>query len=152
AEDVVQEALLGALRNAKDFEGRSQERTWLFGILRNKIADVLRARVAKREEFTEPDFDEKRQFAELPDIWSNPEKAMEAGLFRDQFQDCVGQLPDDFAEAFILREVEGLSYDEVCDTLGITTTNLSTRLYRARMLLRKCLQKHWFDSTKFMDR
>ena len=145
AEDAVQEALLGGLRSRDGFEGRAEERTWLISILRRKIADCLRRRNGKIKEQETADFDETRQFAELPGIWSDPELAVENDAFRLQFRDCLGRLPDDFADAFILREVEELTYEEVCDMLGVTATNLSTRLYRARMLLRKCLQANWFD-------
>lgn len=145
AEDIVQEALLGALKSYENFEGRAEERTWLISILRFKIADCLRRHIARKEDQETPDFDEKRQFAELPDIWSDPEAALENDGFRMQFRDCLSRLPDDFAEAFILREVEELPYEEVCDMLDISATNLSTRLYRARMQLRKCLQQNWFD-------
>ncbi|MCH8979038.1 MAG: sigma-70 family RNA polymerase sigma factor [Armatimonadetes bacterium] len=145
AEDMVQEALLGALRSQDNYEGRAEERTWLISILRRKIADCLRRMSRRPKDQETPDFDETRQFVELPDIWSDPELALESDAFRVQFRDCLGRLPDDFADAFILREVEELTYEEVCDMLGVTATNLSTRLYRARMLLRKCLQTNWFD-------
>ena len=146
AEDAVQEALLGALRAHANYQGRAEERTWLVSILRNKITDCLRKYARKREDQETPDFDEKRQFTELPDIWSDPVAALENSAFRLQFRDCLSRLPDDFAEAFILREVEDIPYEEVCDMLDITPTNLSTRLYRARMQLRKCLQINWFDT------
>lgn len=145
AEDMVQEALLGALRSQDSYEGRAEERTWLISILRRKIADCLRRRNGMVKEQETPDFDETRQFTDLPDVWSDPELALESDAFRAQFRDCLGRLPDDFADAFILREVEELTYEEVCDMLGVTATNLSTRLYRARMQLRKCLQANWFD-------
>ena len=145
AEDMVQEALLGALKSSALYEGRAGERTWLISILRRKIADCMRRSSRAPKEQETPDFDEKRQFAELPDIWTDPELALENDAFRVQFRDCLSRLPNDLADAFILREVEELSYEEVCGMLGVSATNLSTRLYRARMQLRKCLQANWFD-------
>jgi RNA polymerase sigma-70 factor (ECF subfamily) len=143
AEDVVQDALLGALKNAKDFEGRAEERTWLIGVLRNKIADQMRKLGRVREEAMEPEFETGR-WAAPPGEWHDPEGQLERDEFRTRFAECLSQLPESLADAFVLREVEGLEYEKVCDALGLTATNLSTRLYRARLLLRKCLEDNWF--------
>ncbi len=144
AEDVVQETLLGALRNAKDFEGRAEVRTWLIGILRNKIADHLRRANRLREESADRIFDDRGEWVAAPGEWHDPEGQLSSKAFQHAFQDCMGKLPDPLAEAFILREVEETDYEKVCDALEISATNLSTRLYRARLLLRKCLEENWF--------
>ncbi len=144
AEDVVQETLLGALKNAKDFEGRAEVRTWLIGILRNKIADQLRRTGRIREDSTERIFDDRGAWAAAPGDWHDPESQLSSKEFQQTFSDCMEKLPEPLAEAFILREVEETDYEEVCDALEISATNLSTRLYRARLLLRKCLEQNWF--------
>ncbi|MEX2243559.1 MAG: sigma-70 family RNA polymerase sigma factor [Fimbriimonadaceae bacterium] len=143
AEDVVQDALLGALKNAKDFEGRADVRTWLIGILRNKIADQMRKLGRTREEAIEQEFESGR-WAAPPGEWHDPEGQLENEEFRQRLAECMSLLPESLADAFVLREVEGLEYEKVCDALGLTATNLSTRLYRARLLLRKCLEDNWF--------
>lgn len=144
AEDAVQETLLGALRNYKDFEGRAEVRTWLVGILRNKIADHLRRAGRQKEEATERVFDDRGEWAVAPGDWHDPDEQIRQKEFQSVFQDCVGRLPEPLAEAFLLREVEEEDYEVVCDQLEISATNLSTRLYRARLLLRKCLEENWF--------
>jgi RNA polymerase sigma-70 factor (ECF subfamily) len=146
AEDVVQETLLGALRSAKDFEGRAEVRTWLIGILRNKIADHLRRSNRIREESADRIFDDRGEWVAAPGDWHDPESQLSNKEFQAAFQDCVDNLPDQLAEAFILREIEEADYEIVCDELEISATNLSTRLYRARLLLRKCLELNWFGA------
>ena len=57
---------------------------------------------------------------------------------------CLEKLPPNTARVFMLREVMELESDEICKELKITATNLWVILYRARMLLRKCLEQNWF--------
>ena len=69
---------------------------------------------------------------------------METGEFWDAFESCLGKLPPSLADAFLLRELDGLDADEVHNRLGITPANLWARLHRARSLLRRCLEIGWF--------
>lgn len=144
AEDVVQDTLLGALRSADRFEGRSEVRTWLIGILRNKIADHMRKLGRVQEEPTDRFFTDRGEWVASPGEWHDPEGQLTNEEFKRAFAECLGKLPEPLAEAFVLREVEEEDYGTVCDELAISATNLSTRLYRARMLLRKCLEDNWF--------
>lgn len=144
AEDIVQDTLLGALRSAERFEGRSEVRTWLIGILRNKIADHLRKAGRVREESSEKFFSDRGEWIAAPGEWHDPESQLQSEGFQSAFAGCMEKLPEPLAEAFLLREVEEEEYGTVCDRLSISATNLSTRLYRARMLLRKCLEDNWF--------
>ena len=59
---------------------------------------------------------------------------------------CLSRLPAHLADAFLDRELEGLSREAICRDVNITPENLSVRLYRARLLLRRCLEVHWFQS------
>ena len=151
AEDAVQDALLGAFKNAASFEGRSEERTWLIAILRRKVNDQLRQARHKIEEPTDPlhgQFDGFGEWAAPLGKWHDPQGQLEQTEFYEKFRACLDKLPDSYSEAFLLREVEGLEYEAICDEFGLTATNLSTRLYRARVLLRKCLADNWFGEEK----
>ncbi len=103
AEDVVQEALVGALKNAHSFGGRSALKSWVFAILKNKIADALRhkhrvidASSLLREEDEEQDFADlfnERGFwprGEHPAAWSNPDESLREGQFWALFPLRVG--------------------------------------------------------------
>ena len=61
---------------------------------------------------------------------------------------CLAGLPRRIARIFMMREMEGASTEEICDVMGVTSTNCWTMLYRARNGLRRCLQRSWFDAMK----
>lgn len=104
AEDAVQDALLGAIKNASSFEGRSEERTWLIAILRRKVNDQLRKQRAKIEEPTDPlegRFDKFGEWAAPLGEWHDPASEFERSEFRRHLQECLEKLPDAYAEAFL---------------------------------------------------
>jgi RNA polymerase sigma-70 factor (TIGR02943 family) len=153
AADVVQETFLDALRSLGSFTGRSSERTWLVGILKHKIVDHLRS-ASRRQATTNglaadaearSDFDRRGEWRVGPASWSGePGRDIETREFWDVFGCCLSKLPQGLADAFYLRELDGLNSDEVQQILGITPANLWARLHRARSLLRQCLETGWF--------
>lgn len=156
AEDAVQETLLAALSTERRFEGRSELRTWLIAILRNKIIDHLRRRSREplhtdlRAEGEDGDFDglfvADGHWAEAPSSWGDPVKTLENRRFHDVFEACVELLPAQTARVFMMREFLGLDTDEICQELALSASNCWVTLYRARMRLRECLQKNWFGN------
>lgn len=157
AEDAVQEALIGAMKNVGAFGGRAALKTWIFAILRNKIADVLRQRSRAPEaasllhEHEEDEdfsalFDRKGfwQADERPVRWGNPEESLREQQFWRVFEACLDNLPGKQARIFMMREFIELESHEICSALGITVSNLNVSLHRSRLRLRECLENHWF--------
>jgi RNA polymerase sigma-70 factor (ECF subfamily) len=153
AADVVQETFLEALRARDSFAGRSSELTWLTGILRHKVIDLLRKSFRETPSTSggapsnsaESPFDHRGRWKNMPASWSgDPSRAIESREFWDVFERCLSKLPQGLADAFFLREVDGLAADEVQRALGINPANFWKRLHRARMLLRQCLESGWF--------
>lgn len=157
AEDAVQEALVGALKNAKSFAGRAAVKTWVFAILKNKIADTLRqkqrlveASSLLREDEEDEDFSElfnqkgMWQADEKPATWGNPQDALHQNQFWNVFETCLDGLPGNQARVFMMKEFVELDAGEICNTVGITTSNLNVMLHRARLRLRECLENQWF--------
>lgn len=157
AEDAVQEALMGALKNAKSFAGRAALKTWVFAILRNKIADTLRQKMRMvdassllREEEEGEDFSElfdhrgHWQADERPASWGSPQDALHQNQFWKVFEICLEGLPGNQARVFMMKEFIELETAEICTTVGITTTNLNVMLHRSRLRLRECLENKWF--------
>ena len=154
AEDAVQETLMAAIRGAKDFAGRSSVRTWLVGILKHKIVDLIRRASRERpldlpdEEMSLEDFDalyrEDGHYVSMPAEWGDPEAALSQRRFFETLEGCLESLPKNTARVFMMREVMGIGTDEICKELAITATNCWVLLYRARMSLRACLEKRWF--------
>jgi RNA polymerase sigma-70 factor (ECF subfamily) len=156
AEDVVQDTLLAALQGASGFSGRSSLKTWLTGILKHKIVDVIR-RKGREPAFASLDeesqledldalFDETGHWENPPANWGNPESALSQQQFMTVMQMCLEKLPPNTARVFMMREVMELESDEICKELAITSTNLWVILYRARIALRQCLEQSWFTS------
>ena len=156
AEDLVQETLLAGLSARAEFRGESAVRTWLLSILRRKIADHYRGeyvRVATddaqgtKEPRTAVErlvFTDDGWFRRTPARWTSPLGALEDGELRAALELCLAGLPPTFRVAFTLRERDGLSPDEVRARLGVSAGNLRVRLYRARLMLRECLERRQF--------
>jgi len=157
AEDAVQEALIGALRNATSFRGRAALKTWIFAILKNKIADTLRQKQRsvnvsslqregdENEDFSEL-FDRKGfwQPEERPVAWGNPEASLREGQFWIVFEACLEGLPPKQARVFMMREFIELDADEICAEVNLSISNLHVLLHRSRLRLRECIENKWY--------
>jgi RNA polymerase sigma-70 factor (TIGR02943 family) len=157
AEDTVQEALIAALKNADSFRRRSALKTWVFAILKNKIADVLRQKTRRSEVSqlsTDVEGDDNLdrlfnsrgfwQADEKPVSWSQPMESVQNEHFWLVFEACLEHLPANQARLFMMREFIQLDTAEICKTLEISTSNLHVMLYRSRLRLRECLENNWF--------
>ncbi|XAL99819.1 sigma-70 family RNA polymerase sigma factor [Phycisphaeraceae bacterium D3-23] len=154
AEDLVQDALVAALESHETFEGRSSERTWLVGILRHKVLDHFRRtrRTREAQDLQVGDahgtmglYSKRGRWSPKPADWGgDPAELYENEEFWRVYHACRDRLPTTHAEAYILRELEGLAPQEICKVLDISATNLSVRLHRARLFLRECLESNWF--------
>jgi RNA polymerase sigma-70 factor, ECF subfamily len=157
AEDVVQETMLAAL-SGSGFSGKSSLRTWLTGILKHKVVDAIRRKqrepsVASSfgdieseldiEDF-DAMFDRRGGWEAKPADWGDPEEALGRQQFLAVMDLCLDRLPANAARVFMMREVMELETDEICKELAITANNLWVILYRARMVLRLCLEQNWF--------
>ncbi|HQT82452.1 MAG: RNA polymerase subunit sigma [Ferrovum sp. 37-45-19] len=155
AEDVVQEAILGALKNSQQFQGESAFKTWVFAILKNKIIDLIRQknRSINISSFSVDDeadldelFDQQGHWlpGEKPQAWTNPEQQAEDKQFWVILEMCLDRLPKQQAQLFMMREHLGLEVKEIGVTLRLTVTNINVLLYRARLRLRECLENNWY--------
>jgi RNA polymerase sigma-70 factor (ECF subfamily) len=154
AEDVVQETLLAAFDHGATFAGKSGYKSWLVGILKHKIIDVIRKNSreqsltvnedASESETIEGTFEAEGQWHRLPANWGNPEKSLEDKKFWEIFERCLEVMPARTARVFMMREVMELTSDEICKEMAISQTNLWVVLHRARLSLRGCLETRWF--------
>ena len=154
AEDAVSETVLAALAKPQSFGNRSQLKTWLVGILKHKVIDILRQR--KREVSLQDDdgdgsaeldalmFKADGHYAVPPAEWGDPQQALSSRQFFEVLEACAEKLPPAMARVFMMREWLELSSEEICKELDLTATNLYVQLHRARLRLRECLQTRWF--------
>ena len=154
AEDAVQETLVAAIRGLDRFAGGSSARTWLIGILKHKIIDIIRS--SKRElpleldesdtslADLEPMFKEDGHYVSQPADWGDPDQALQRSQFFEVMGQCMEGLPKNTARVFMMRDVMELDNDDICRQLGISSGNCWVMLHRARMRMRECLELKWF--------
>lgn len=161
AEDLVQETFLAAIQAIETYSGGSSEKTWLTGILKHKIYDFYRRQNSRNANLTieEADLSAYNYLFERDDEWDGhwndryaPAEWGDGSQFREVadgefqmvFSGCLMGLPERIANAFIMREVDGLESAEICGMLMITANNYWTMMHRARLHLRRCLEVNWF--------
>lgn len=141
AEDAIQEALASAWAGREEFRKDSSERTWLLGILRHKIGDMVRGSKSPPVSLGADElFNERGLWRENPAAWSRPDESFFAA-----FEKCLALIPASLADVFVLREVRGMACGRISEELGISIENVWVRLHRAREGLRKCLGRKWAD-------
>ncbi len=145
AEDLVQETFLAAVRGYEKFSGRSSERTWLCGILKNKIVDYFR-KLGREPSFTDLEFFSDECLGKFVSIgfWNHekgpkewkpePDEVMYRAEFWQTMRDCLSKLP------------QKVPSKEICAILSISDSNLRVMLHRVRMALRECLEMNWFET------
>ena len=159
SDDLVQETLLSAIQSIDKFGGASTERTWLVGILKHKIIDHFRKN-SKQVQLTEEttDLSDLDGFFSRPDKWDghwaiavrpvnpeqSPDQVMENSEFWEVMNRCLSALPEKVSSVFALREMDGMSSDDICSALGLSVNNFWVIMHRARMQLRRCIEIKWF--------
>lgn len=142
AEDIVQDVYTTFFERLDRFEGRSQLRTWLFGILHRKAMEWRRASIVE-DRFDPIDTVFESRF-DASGKWARPPADLERLLLSKEIgeviQGCMEDLPGNQREVFVLREVEGLDTTEICKILEVTVTNFGVLMHRARTRLRECLE------------
>lgn len=142
AEDLVQDALLRAYRGIERFDGR-HPRAWLLTILRN--AQINRVRRKRPELLRDPDAALER-LADTETVGSAPESVVVDSTFDATVHAAFESLPDKFAAVIEMVDLNGLSYQEAADALGVPLGTIMSRLHRARARIRKHLADHGVDS------
>ncbi len=130
AEDLVQEAYLRALRFFEGFRG-GDSRAWLLTIVRNTCYTWL----GQQGKHETAEFDEEIHSPAS----SDPETLLLDGVDRRAIQGALEELPTEFREVIVLRELEGLSYKEIADVAGLPVGTVMSRLARARQRLAQSL-------------
>lgn len=161
AEDAVQETLLAALQGQKNFSGDSAERTWLVGILKHKIVDLIRKKVREPTlvnvdesmEFEQDDtvdaiFNETGHWVTPCQDWGNPDKVLDQKKFWEILTLCLKRLPPQLAMLYSLREISGMETEDICKELNISSTNSWVMLHRARLGLKQCFELNWLGDVK----
>jgi RNA polymerase sigma-70 factor (TIGR02943 family) len=161
AEDLIQETFLAGLKARDKFRGESSERTWLTAILKRKIIDTYRKKYTSKEssfgdhEATVFDGDFYNNEEPFRGQWLEgkaphshsllPEGELEHAELVEFIGLCIKNLPPQLAAAFVMKMIDEEDSDTICKELGITASNLWVMLHRARLKMRDCLEKKWFN-------
>lgn len=137
AEEVLQDTFLSAHTHLKDFRRQASFKTWLYRIAANQALTRLRKDKKKHELW----LDEETDMA-TADWTTDPEVMAEHEELRRRLMQAVDALPPAYRAVFWLRDVEGLSTQEVADVLDLEVPNVKTRLLRARLKLREMLSDY----------
>jgi len=145
ARDVVQDGFLKVYRSLDRFEGRSSFYTWLYRVVMNLCLDAKRRdRRDRHVEWEEgsPLVVDPGAADAASDVYrelSNPAGSLERAELRGFVSEAIEQLPDDARQTLLLREVEGLSYSEIAECLGVPKGTVMSRLHHARRRVRDLL-------------
>jgi RNA polymerase sigma-70 factor (ECF subfamily) len=135
AQDVSQEAFLRAHRGLADFRGDARLSTWLYAIVSrlclNRLAGTER-RLTRHGEET---------LVRLPDAAPGPDQTLERGELEEALHRAIVELPDERRIVVVLRDIEGLAYEEIAEVLDVPVGTVRSRLHRARLDLKEKLER-----------
>ena len=147
ASDVVQEIFLKVFRNIGGFKGEAALKTWIFRIAFSEILNRLRW-WKRRHRFSTVSLDDQPNGNgsgagyTVPSSGPTPEQALQSKEQETAIQQALGRLSGEHRSIIVLRDIEGFSYNEIADVLGVSIGTVKSRLARARGDLKKSLMRY----------
>ena len=136
AADMAQEAFIKAYNSLTAFRGDSKFSVWLYRIVSNVCLDFLRSRSRKQTVSLSTENDDGEEVElDIADETHSPEQLLDRSLTRDAVRRGLAALPPDHREILLLREIQGWSYEEIADVLGLEAGTVKSRIFRARKKL-----------------
>jgi RNA polymerase sigma-70 factor (ECF subfamily) len=144
--EIVQDAFVSAYKGIKEFQGRAKFSTWLYTITvnlsRNRLKQMKTEMNQKAYSLDDPVFaDEETLNFEPPSGEPTALEMLEKKDIQQKVQECINSLDSDFRAVVVLRDIQGFSYDEVSVILDVAEGTVKSRLFRAREMIKNCLQK-----------
>lgn len=146
AEEIVQEVLQKVVEKIDGFEGRSSLYTWLYRMTVNQCLMRLRSNKNRQtlpwEELL-PEYENGIRIRDVAD-WSNvPDNLLGQKEFQDFLKESIDALPEDLKTAYLLKDAEGYSEDEVCQILELNKPALKNRVHRARLIIKEQIERKY---------
>lgn len=140
ARDMAQEAFIRAFNSLASFRGESKFSVWLYRLTSNICIDFLRGRAKRRTvSLNWEDEDGEEGELEIPDERFSPEARLERTELRESVRRGLDSLSPEYREILLLREINGLSYDEISRALNLEEGTVKSRIFRARKNLSEFL-------------
>lgn len=148
SEDLVQDTFLAAIKSQKNFKGDSEIKTWLFSILKNKIADHFRkslSRIPSNNFFFDGDNWKEK---EIPESWefSDEKNLLDDLAFKNTLNECINKLPAMWGSVIRMKFIDDRKTEIICNENGINQNNYWQIIHRSKLQLRKCLEQNWFNA------
>jgi RNA polymerase sigma-70 factor (ECF subfamily) len=140
-QDIAQDAFIKAFRAIDSFRGDSQFYTWLYRIAANTAKNYLASRARKSPGYT-VDVEDAEHFEGESRLkeYTNPENLLLTDEIKRTIFNAIDRLPDDLKSAITLREIDGLSYEEIADVMDCPIGTVRSRIFRARDVIDKELR------------
>ena len=136
AADMTQEAFIKAFNSLQSFRGDSKFSVWLYRIATNVCLDFLRSKSRKPTvSLSVEDDDGEDVQLDVADESQSPEVLLERGITRDSVRRGLDSLPPEYRQILLLREIQGLSYEEIAQALDLEVGTVKSRIFRARKKL-----------------
>ncbi|MGA9523162.1 MAG: sigma-70 family RNA polymerase sigma factor [Myxococcaceae bacterium] len=152
AAEVAQETFLSAYQHLPEFRGEAAFGSWVHRIAANQSLMRLRhQKVAESavEELRTPEFNERGSLAEAPrpDWARDAEGQVLDAELRRAIEQATDRLPELYRQVFLLKDVEGLSYDQIAEITGVSVPAIKSRLHRARLALREAIEAFYKEKS-----
>jgi len=151
ARDFVQDTFMAAAEKLDGFRGDSSPKTFLFSILNHKIIDHYRRKVNKPINLDDQKLssvfsaDGEWLDSSKPLDWKEDESnLLDNENFQSVLRECIGNLPENWNACITLKYLQEKKTEEICQDLGITTSNYWQMMHRAKLQLRECIENNWF--------
>lgn len=144
AEDIAQDALVKAFCSISEFKGESKFSTWLYRIATNTALDAVKRRKRHMTESLDSKIhtDDGEITLDIPSSEPSPETRAESKEIKIEVQRALNRLPEINRTIIILRDINGLAYNEIAEILGCSEGTVKSRLSRARQKLKEILLKN----------
>lgn len=141
AEDALQETYLKVYKSLNSFEGNSSFKTWLYRITTNVCLDMLRKQKRQTHQSLNTTDEDGEHEISIPDETYSPEISAKKSAAMDVLKKAMDNLNEEHKIAITLRDINGLSYEEIAEAMEINVGTVKSRINRARTQLRKFLEK-----------
>ena len=139
AQDLAQDTLLKVYINKDSYKTIAKFSTWIYTIARNLANTELRKRKRRKTTYLSQMSKEERQY-EIPAVQDDVDQSLHNEVINDRIQTAINHLPEHFKMVIILRDIQGLSYDDISNIVGVPLGTVKSRINRARLQLQAELQ------------
>jgi len=163
ARDLVQDTFLSALKAKDSFKGEASEKTWLVSILKRKVIDLYRKHAVRKEQSFEESESYQTAYEHYfrsdngsrpghwggkhnPQPWREEKTQIEHSEFRKILVACLDKLPKNWAAVFSMKHMDDEPAENICKELNISSSNYWVIIHRAKLQMRECLEKNWFNA------